>query len=305
MGFCIVCNTASKNTGQPRNAKPFQVPVMMLVVPLKADDGTEFEFDCATTFDQTFWDGLINEADASKRPVPIRDVEAFDAPRADNIVEEFPSGRKTLVSEGVRSYAMTLPEVTSQYSGQVAAAGECGTNGVFFVDGCGNIRGNGRVAGKLKPIRISRNTWSSILMWATDTTGQNTGLTFDADTLELDKDLAYITNGSYTADVLASEGLLDVTLANAVCTASDDTIVLDAETIYGDQCDLEGIPGLVLADFTITANALPAVIFSVTEGTNGNYSIALTTDVLVGEVVTVDVTKDGLDVPLISFVAIA
>lgn len=307
MPVCIICNDSSKNTGRPKDAKPFGVVQQLFAVAIKADDGTENVILSGDTFDQTFLDGKINEPDPSKRYFPINDLENWDgAPRAETGFETFNSGNKSRLSDGVKSATALVPQTVSQYFGQLKKLGECNEIGLFMVDGCENFRGNGRVVGELKPIRVARNTWDLILAWAIDASNaQNTMIAFDFDKLEKDEDLAHIPKSSITADLTIAEGLRDVTFENAVLTASDDTLIVDLKSIYGNPFDEEGIKGIELADLTMTVAGGAAVILSVTEGTNGNYVIVLTTDVILSDTFTITGSKDGLEFTLFEGIAIA
>lgn len=304
---CIICNDSSKNTGRPKDAKPFGVVQQIFAVSIKADDGTENVILEADTFDPAFLTAKLNDPDPSKRYFPINDIENWDgAPRAETGFETFQSGNKSKLSDGVKSALALVPQTVSQYFGQLKKLGECNLIGFFMVDGCENFRGNGRVSGELKPIRAARNTWDLILAWAVDASNaQNTMIAFDFDKLEKDEDLAHIPKSSITADLTTAEGLIDVTFENAVLTASDDTLIVDLKSIYGNPFDEEGIKGIVLADLTMTVNGSPAVILSVTEGTNGNYTIVLTTDVIDADDFTITGSKDGLEFTLFAGVAIA
>lgn len=307
MGVCIICNDPSKNTGRPVDAKPFGVVGQMLAVALNADDGTEFEIDLSADFDQAALDAHINNVDKSKRWYPLNEVENWDgAPKSETEFQEFNSKNKSKLSDGIRSASCVIAQTVSKYAGQLKEVGECRKIGMFFVDSCGNVRGNVRKTGFLKPIRIAQNTWDAILLWAVDgSNAQNTSIKFDFNKLEKDGDLGHIASSSITADLTLAEGLRDVTFENAVLTASDDTLVVDMKTIYGDAKDLEGVKGILAGDLTATANELPAVILSVTEGTNGFYTIVFTTDILVAQAYTITGLKDGLEFTLFSGVAAA
>jgi len=307
MPVCIICNDSSKNTGRPKDAKPFGVVQQLFAVAIKADDESENKILAADTFDQTFLDAKINDTDSSKRYFPINELENWDgAPRAETGFETFNSGNKSRLSDGVKSATALVPQTVAQYFGQLKKLGECNEIGLFMVDGCENFRGNGRVSGELKPIRVARNTWDLILAWAIDASNaQNTMIAFDFDKLEKDEDLAHIPKSSITADLTTAEGLRDVTFENAVLTASDDTLIVDLKSIFGDPFDAEGIKGIVLDDLTMTVDGSAAVILSVTEGVNGNYTIVLTTDVILSDTFTITGSKNGLEFTLFSGVAIA
>lgn len=307
MPVCIICNDSSKNTGRPKDAKPFGVVQQIFAVSIKADDGSENVILAADTFDPAFLTAKLNDTDPSKRWFPINEIENWDgAPRAETGFETFNSGNKSKLSDGVKSALALVPQTVSQYFGQLKKLGECNLIGFFMVDGCENFRGNGRVTGELKPIRAARNTWDLILAWAVDASNaQNTMIAFDFDKLEKDEDLAHIPKSSITADLTTAEGLRDVAFTDGVLTASDDTLIIDIKTIFGDPFDKEGVKGLLNADLIMTVDGSAAVILSVTEGVNGNYTIVLTTDVILSDTFTITGSKDGLEFGSFAGVAIA
>ena len=307
--ICIICNTASRNTGLPSSAKPFGVPNMFIVMNLIADDGTVNKILSTDTLDPAYLLARLNDPDPSKRWYIISGVEQWDgAPRADTPFEEFFSGNKSKLSAGVKSATCKIPQTVSGYFGQLKKLGECDKIGMFHVDSCENLRGNGRITSELLPMRIAKNTWDAILEWAVDASNaQNTMLNFDFDKLERDEDLAHIPKESITADLTTAEGLRDVAFIDNVLTASDDTLIVRMKEIYGNPFDNSGVKGIALVDLSMTVNLLAAVIFSVTEDADepGLYSIVLTTDVLVTQAYTLDGSKNGLEFTLINGVAAA
>ena len=296
MGVCIVCVDASKNTGRPQNAKPFGVVKHIIAVSMKDSAGVPNAIFCSDTLDEAYFTGKINETDLSKRFYPIMDVENVESPRADNVFNEYNSGKKVLVSKGVRSFTGVLPDTTSQYAAQIDNVGSCGAVGLFLIDECGNIRGNAGKADELRPLKVSRGAWAALLAWATDATEQNTVLTFDFDKSEFDKDLGNITDGSITADLGGLEGLLDVVIENLSSDAANDTVSFDAKTIYGDICDEENIIGLLTANLGITIEGTPATITDVAEGTTSpRYVVTVSDDIIAAEEIILTITKLGLE----------
>jgi len=303
MSICIAsCSLGSSNTGIPSGAKPFGVPVAMVVVPLYAEDGTANQIDLSTvTFNQAYLDALINQSDASKRWYPIIGLENVESVKAENIFETFNSGNTQLIAEGVRNFTSILPGKPHEYLKQIKNF-SCQSIGVYLVDDCGNFLGSHRVDGFLKPLRIARNSWSTILQWATDTTGQNITLAFNFDKSERDDEMRMILSASISADLDAIDGLIDVTLANDVLSIADDTLAFDAETLYGNVLSPIKYEALVLADFTCLLNAGAETIVSVTE-TDGSYVLQLTSDILALDETVLSVSKDGIYVTAITTVA--
>jgi hypothetical protein len=73
------CEVGLSNTGLPNCAPIADVTKRIILVPIFANDGTRNEYEVATTtFNQVFFDGKINEADASKRWFPLPDIENIE-----------------------------------------------------------------------------------------------------------------------------------------------------------------------------------------------------------------------------------
>ena len=295
MSICLTsCGLGSSNTGIPNGAKPFGVPVSIFVTPLYANDGTENEITLSgLDFDQAFLDGKINETDPSKRWYPIVGIENVASEKAENIVETFNSGNIQIVSEGVRNFAALLPSKPHEYLKQIKNL-QCSRVGVYLIDSCGNFLGNNRVSTTLKPMRVAKNTWSAILAWATDTTGQNINLTFNLDKLERDEDAKMIVAQTITADLLGVNGLIDVAFIDESVSIANDTVTFTAQTLYGGVLNPITVEGLEIADFSVTVNGIAETIVSIAE-TDGTYVLTLTSNIVSTDVIVVNASKNGFE----------
>ena len=295
MGVCIVCQDASKNTGKPLGSETFGPVEGMFIVPLKSSAGVLFELDSTIPLDQAQFDLYTNDPDVSKRLLPIMGLEEPNFARAENLTRTFASTRKENLGKGVLSATVIMPGVQSQYVGQLQASGQCGKVGAYFVDNCGNVRGDARSPGVLRPIPLADNTWSAILMWAVaGASSESANITFDvASTIE-DGDFGFITKDSYTADVQNAEGMKDIVVTITAATASDDTILFNVKDIFGNHFDLEGIPGISAPDITLIVNAIGTTFLTLDDLGGGNYSGVTTVDMLVTEPISLTVVKTGL-----------
>lgn len=295
MGVCIICQDASKNTGKPLGSETFGPVEGILLVPLKSNAGVLFEFDSTIDLDQDALDAFTNDPDVSKRLLPIMGLEDPNIARAEDQERTFASGRKEKLADGILSGDVLMPAVQSQYVGQLKAAGRCGKVGVFFIDDCGNVRGDARTPGKLRPIPLAVNTWSAILLWAiAGASSESAFIKFDvASTIE-DGDFGFITEESYTADIVNAEGMLDIVVEITAATASDDTVLFEVRDKFGDVFDLEGIPGVDDPDITLIVNAVGTTFSTLDDLGKGLYSGVTTVDLLDTQVVSITVVKTGL-----------
>ena len=304
MGLCVTnCQGLSADLGVPAGVKPFSIPVGLIVVPLFAEDGTEFSIDTTSvTMDQTTIDDYINETDKTKRMYPIIGLKNVESVKAENNLETFNDGDIQIISEGVRNFKAVLPSTSRQYLGQLKNL-TCSQVGVYMIDSCGNFLGR-KVGDLLKPKKVALNTWSAILMWATDSTGQNTDLTFNFAKTERDENDAMIIADSITADLSSLSGLIDVTFTNPVGDSAAKTLVVDAATIYGGMQTTILREDLVLGDFTATLNGGAEVIVS-TPNVDGTYTITFTSAIIVTDIIVLSATKTGLDISDLTFTYIA
>lgn len=296
MSLCVSdCSLKSANTGVPTGASPFGVPVSMFVVPLFAEDGTENQIDCSVdTLDQATIDAFINQADKTKRWYPIIGLENVESAKADNITETFNSGNLAIISEGVRNFTALLPSKTNEYLGQIKNLA-CGNIGVYLIDSCGNLLGNHRVDGYLKPMKVAQNTWSGILAWATDTTGQNITLTFNFDKTERDEQLKMIVASSITADLSNIDGLKDVSWIDSSSDIGSQSATASASTIYGGCQSPILVESFVLGDFTATLNGVSETLVSA-PNVDGVYTFTITSTPVATDVLVVSTTKTGYEI---------
>ena len=96
------CEAGLSNTGRP-NCVPIQsVTSKLIMVNMKATDGTDNFIDLTAALPT--WSDLVNEADASKRWFPLPEFENVELPKADSQFEEANSGRMAFLRQGKRSF---------------------------------------------------------------------------------------------------------------------------------------------------------------------------------------------------------
>lgn len=288
------CDIGLSNTGLPNCVPIAGVTKKIIMVNYYDNDGNINEVDCADAFDEAYFLAKVNDADTSKRWFPLPEIKNVDDVKADSTFESFNDGSNLFVQEGSRTFTGVMPKQSPQFLGQLKTA-RCVKIGVYIIDESGNLIGNGKVDGKLYPILVDNNTWNPVLMKGTDTTLQKISLSYEYSRLERDEDLRMITSDSFTYDILGLQGIKDVNFVGMAVTLPSQ-VDFTAETIYGSQCAKVKVQGLDLADFSATVDGTPETIVSVTEATAGVYTLGLTSVLVGGEVVVVDITKDNFEV---------
>ena len=286
------CNAGLGNTGRPGCVPLQSVTSKLIMVPLKANDGTLNGIDLTAPLPT--WSSLINETDDSKRWFPLPAFENVELPKADSQFEEANSGRMAFLREGKRSFTGELwgEDSTPTLLGKLKA-GRCVEFGVYVVDVTGNLVGS-KVGNYLYPIPVDEQSWNPTFMFATDSTVQKIMLTFDFDRLFDDSTMYMITATEAGIDFNTLSGLIDVNLvvASQVATTS---VTLDATFDYGTALNpilLQGVTGLTDWDIYDVTNAVSfGNPTGVSESPAGTYTLLKA--FVTGDEYTVSVAKSG------------
>ena len=276
-GFCA-CNGTLYNTKADNKQRVVGSGVKFYLVPLQADDGTANVILSSDTLDQTFIDGKVYNTDASKRWYPVGEFKNQEDVRADTVTESFSDGSSAITQQGVRTYTGWLVSYAPKYIERLQSF-SCTKFGVYIVDSCGGLTGSVSKDGtELKPIKINNSSWNPTYVKGTPTVSAKVQLVFEFAQTERDEYLRVISNSEIGADLLADDGILELT---AVAGAASTTTV-NITLTYDDGIFLNGfknsVVGLVLADFAMYNNTTMSsvTITSVTEtvaGQSGSYDI--------------------------------
>ena len=258
MSLGCKCDSGLSNTGRPNCVTIQSVTSKLILVPLKANDGTKNSLDLTTTFTEATFTALANQADASKRWFPLPQFENVELAKADSTFEEAPSGRKVFIKQGKRSFAGQLWNETPQLLGKIQD-NRCVDFGVYIVDVNGNLVGS-KVGDKLYPIPVDNESFEAKLMFATDAATQKIMVGFDFYRL-FDESTMWLLTPNDTTDLYDFnniDGLLDVELTKV--SASTTTLVLNGNLSYGTGKSGIAVKGLLLADFSLKNTATGATI---------------------------------------------
>ncbi len=278
----VVCNCESglNNTGKPGCVNVFGYVSRIVMVPLKANDGTLNFIDVSAPLTATTLTDKTKEADKSKRFFPTPSFVNVTLPKAESQTEEADTGRLIELAEGKRSYGGELwgEDATPEMLGKLKTA-KCVQFGLYLIDKNGALIGSISDDGtKLYPIPVDNQSWRPVLMFATPTTTQKIMLSFDFARFFDDSSLKMITATEAQVDLLDENvftGLIDSNLVASSITTTG--FVIDATTDYGTALQASKIKGQAAADFQVYNNTTLAVVTptSVTETADGEYTFVI------------------------------
>lgn len=295
MSQLCVCAVGLGNTGKPNCVPLYKVAREIIYVQYFKDDGTVNEIDLSTAaLDDAWWTAQINNSILSERYVPSPLLDNVEALRNDPVFETLNSGENIYVQQGtapfVGLHVKADPALEGKYSNY-----KCNDIGAFIVDLDGNLIGNGKEAGVLRPIRIAPGTFYSLFVWPTDSTVQKVRVNWEWHRNECDGDLRMVTADYIPTDLLNLKGLIDVLPTDASATSTTE-IVVTMNTCYGNHADPIKVKGLVDSDFDLfnVTDSLSVAVGGVVESPDGTYTITFaaqdSTDVM-----RVSLNKDGFD----------
>ena len=287
------CNVGLNNTGVPGCVPIQSVTKSLILVPIKANDGSYNGVEDTDVLNEAYFTALINNADASKRWFPLPEMENIEQPKADSQFEESASGRKAFLREGVRSFAGEMwdhdssPQLLSKLKGS-----RCVEFGFYSVDVDGNLMGL-KVGTQLRPIPVDNASFDPKLAFTTDSTVQKIMIGFDWSRNVDEGNLWLITSVEGGVDFGSLTGLIDVTL---VGTSGATTTSLVGTLSFGTFMERTKYAGAdLVADWSIYNNTTLAsvTIDTVVESPSGTYALAHATGITASDSYTVTVTKDG------------
>jgi hypothetical protein len=288
------CNAGLSNTGRP-NCLPIQsVTSKLILVPLKANDGTLNGLDL--TAPVPVWDNLINEVDASKRWFPLPTFENVELAKADSQFEEANSGRMAFLRQGKRSFAGELwaEDSSPQLLGKLQN-NRCVDFGVYIVDVNGNLVGT-KVGNFLYPIPVDNPSFDPRYMFATDSTISKIMVAFDFDRLFDEGTMYMVTPQEAGVNFNDLTGLVDVNFTNLSQTLNTD-VTFDNSLDYGTAYNAILFKGATLSDYQLFNNTTATIEtgWTITENlpTEANYTLAF--PFVTGQSYTISIVRLGYD----------
>lgn len=289
------CEAGLSNLGRP-NCVPIQsVTSKLILVNMKATDGTANFIDLTTTLPT--WSTLINERDVSKRWIPTPLFENVELPKADSQFEEANSGRIAYLRQGKRSFSGELwsDDSTPTLLGKLAS-GQCVDFGVYIVDVNGSLIGS-KKGTTLCPIPVDTPSWDPKFMFATDSTVQKIMVGFDFDRLFDESTMYMITSEEADQNFNDLDGLVDVNFNNLVQNSPlAGDVTFDAQLDYGTAVTPLTFQGATATDFNLRLNGVIEA-FTIVENqpADGNYTVTITAGITVGGAYELTVSRDGFE----------
>jgi hypothetical protein len=290
------CDISFSNTGRANCVPVFSIARKIVVVPMYDSTGAKNKVSTASVLTHTTINGLINQADRSKRWYPLPKVKNAKFPKGEPTYQEFEDGSKKFVKTGVRTGEMMFADsVTPSFVG-VLNGGKCTELGVYIVDNKGNLLGyTYGETGSLYPVPLNKSTMDAIFEFATDATVTTSMLKFEFDVDLEDAYLRMIKADSITGlNLLNVNGLIDVYSVNtAVSQTSHKT------KLYLDEGDLVEpivVTGLVAGDFALynVTGSAAVTISTCVESPAGTYTFTYASQTLTN-VLRITPTKASYD----------
>jgi hypothetical protein len=271
------------------------------LVPYFDADGNVYTIDCADSpFDKTYFDGLVNEVDKSKRLYPLPAVDNVEDVRADSVVFTTSGGVNKVVRAGTRTFTGLLFDSPAFLIDSLESVG-CSDFGVYFIDLNGNIIGNSKFeADKLAPFRIQKGTIDPTYIKPTDDQPSSIQLKFDFDRSEQDKNIGGISANDITYSPSLVKGLLDI-VAGAATAISTTGFTTETSTNYGDTCTSGSLKGAVVGDWVLynETQASSVTILTADESPSGTYSFTFAAQTS-ADVLTLSLNKTGFEMTPLS-----
>lgn len=309
----IACNCSESlgNTGVPGCQPLFGVTVKEVFVPIFDSTGARNKIDLSVELTQVIWDGFLENTDATQRFYPTPIIQEFLSERAESVFDEASSGDKDFVRQGTRGESYQIRKQAGYYKGQLEKL-RCNEVGKFSIDREGNIRGmvindsNGVNDGFLYPIKLDKSSINVNMVFASDvnTNVPSLAVTYDYDQLEDDSLLKMIEKREIPANLLASNGLIEVYSVLSSITTAGFTIKL--ATNFGGAVNPPADSGLLITDFFDVAGGAPSNVFNVTDTAaeplatvtetavgSGIYDVVYTTPVTALDVIRVTIVSAG------------
>lgn len=281
-GIICNCNTPVKNLGLPGCKDIVKIPKRLIFVPTYKDNGTLNYITASDAIDTAaYWNALQYATDPQARFYPLAaDIEDVEMAKSDTVYQEFKSGRKEFVRDGVRSFMGLYPSMAAPMIGKLKSKG-CGSMSVFIVDNEGNLAGIEKTAGLLYPFKLSQNTLNAIFNFATDSTVPHVVVKFEFAQDNKDELISIIPADEIGIDLFTQfSGKQDTTIAQ-VGTGTATGFVIDVKTDFGPATGKIPVENLVLADFGVynVTDSLAVTPTTVTEDTvvPGRYTFVVPT----------------------------
>jgi len=281
------------NTGLPSCYKALTLASGIFMTPTYANDGTKNVITTSVAVDDAFITAKINNADQSKRWFPLQKLNAVTSERAEPTFDTRSDGGQAFVKQGIRNFTFEIWEGGARFK-KMLDKGRCREFSFFIIN-------EGRIIGldltdeqlELAPIRIAKDSLVVNYLFASDTTVEKVGVTFQFDQRENDGNLSYV-EVEDDADLTGYRGLLDIYSLVPLNTLT--TVTVELFNKYGAANNKNVLSGLVAGDFALynVTDSLAVTVVSSVESPDGTYLITFAAQTA-NDVLRITPTKAGYD----------
>lgn len=261
---CVCGTTTLGNTGTTNCQPLMKAASKIIMVPTFTSAGVRNKHLITTVITQGVLDALINNSDANLRWFPSPLTENLGGERADSQFETSAGGTRAKTADGIRNQTFEIWGQGPEYKYQLDSA-RCTDWSLYIVDTEGNLIGMELTTpdGYLYPIRVDKNSFDAKWVMPTETTIGKIAVSFDWHKSEDDAQMRMIANGDITADLLNSEGLLDISVTYGTITTT--TVKINLFERYGSRVKKNKLKGLVTADFISSVTATASKLRNLTD----------------------------------------
>lgn len=273
MATVCECTETIGNIALPKCSPEIGIITRVIYQPLFKGDGTLNSIDTTATLNAAYFDALQYNLDKNLRIYPLnKDLEEVQLPKEDPKYQEFSSGRKIKVRNGVRNFEAMLPIAPNQLIGKLNNVG-CGRMGVYFITNTGQLVGFKRKGFDTLffPIPLADDTLNGDYMFATDNEREMTKLQMQFDSSVLDENFSVLSGDEIPDLSTQLNGMLDINIAK-VGTGTTTSVKVAINLDYGTAKTKTPVKGFVLADFTLynTTTSLAVTPSAVVEAVDGS-----------------------------------
>lgn len=251
------CTGKLGNTGIP-SIKPFGLTSGIVMVPIRADDGTRNGLDITSLTLGQDWLDLLNNTDPSKRGYPYLDLKNVIHEETDPNFEEDDKGERFKTRDGIKRITYEKWEVNEQFFAKTSAA--CVEFGIYEIDVCGNIKGQ-LDGDNLFPRPANKGSFDAKFINATADLGSKVMFTTDYKFITNDGNQWMLLQSDFISVVDPLEGLGMVDVQFTTITVDSTTqITVQTNFQYGPANALIPWTGAGPTDFSLLNITTPAVI---------------------------------------------
>lgn len=265
MGNC--CKGVPQNTGYPNFKIAFKDIVRFHIFFAKADDQTENFIDPAQVGNEDYLNGLTQEPDTTKRLRPIskpNSVKEVTPTRSETSFQTFKDQSTKPLQQGVHTFSAMLIDTLPAYIEKLNSFG-CRDTTIILEDSCGNLIGRVKKGQNDKLFGMPLNYVDNYYMFAdAGATVDGVSFNFQISNSMPDEEIGFIAADSIADKEL--EGLVDVTLADAVSNSTTE-VTVKAYTCFGEMNQGKAV-GLDVDSFTVLDSTGAPLAVSAVDNSN-------------------------------------